>query len=76
MGKAFGLDEFKTSELLIGNSGIFMLKITKKTIAEDLSDYSQLASKLQSEERESLPSLIISALENTAEIQDNRSTYY
>ena len=45
MGKAFGLDEFKTSKLLIGNSGIFMLKITKKTIAEDLSDYSQLASK-------------------------------
>ena len=53
-----------------------MLKITKKTIAEDLSDYSQLASKLQSEERENLPSLIISALENTAEIQDNRSIYY
>ena len=76
VGKAFGLDEFKTSKLLIGNSGIFMLKVTKKTIAEDLSDYSQLASKLQSEERESLPSLIISALENTAEIQDNRSTYY
>ena len=76
VGKAFGLDEFKTSELLIGNSGIFMLKITKKTIAEDLSDYSQLASKLQSEERENLPSLIISALENTAEIQDNRSIYY
>ncbi len=76
VGKAFGLDEFKTSELLIGNSGIFMLKITKKTIAEDLSDYSKLASKLQSEERENLPSLIISALENTAEIQDNRSIYY
>ena len=76
VGKAFGLDEFKTSKLLIGNSGIFMLKVTKKTIAEDLSDYSQLASKLQSEERENLPSLIISALENTAEIQDNRSIYY
>ena len=32
VGKAFGLDEFKTSKLLIGNSGIFMLKITKKLL--------------------------------------------
>ena len=76
VGKAFGLDELQTSKLLIGNSGIFKLKIIKKTIAEDLSDYSNLASKLQSEEREDLPSLIISALENTAEIEDNRSNYY
>ena len=46
VGKAFGLDELQTSKLLIGNSGVFKLKITKKTIAEDLPDYSNLASKV------------------------------
>ena len=76
VGKAFGLDELQTSNLLIGNSGIFKLRVIKKTIADDLSDYSELASKLQSQERENLSSLIISALENAAQIEDNRSDYY
>ena len=61
---------------MIGNSGIFKLRVIKKTIADDLSDYSELASKLQLQERENLSSLIISALENTAQIEDNRSDYY
>ena len=76
VGKAFGLDELQTSKLLRGNSGIFKLKIKKKTVAEDLPNYSNLASKLETEERKNLPSLIISALENTAEIEDNRSIFY
>ncbi len=76
VGKAFGLDELQTSKLLRGNSGIFKLKIKKKTVAEDLPNYSNLASKLETEERKNLPSLIISALENAAEIEDNRSIFY
>ena len=76
VGKAFGLDELQTSQLLIGNSGVYKLKITKKSIAEDLPDYSSLALKLENEERKNLPSLIISALENVAEIQDNRAIFY
>ena len=76
VGKAFALDELQTSKLLIGNSGVYKLKITKKTIAEDLPDYSSLALKLENEERKNLPSLIISALENVAEIQDNRAFFY
>ena len=61
---------------MIGNSGIYKLRVIKKTIADELSNYSDLAYKLQSEERENLSSLIISALENTAQIEDNRSDYY
>ena len=76
VGKAFALDELQTSKLLIGNSGVYKLKITKKSIAEDLPDYSSLALKLENEERKNLPSLIISALENVAEIQDNRAFFY
>tara|TARA_B100000575_G_scaffold34513_1_gene23261 strand:- start:19485 stop:21596 length:2112 start_codon:yes stop_codon:yes gene_type:complete len=76
VGKAFGLDELQTSNFLIGNSGVFKLKIIKKSVADDLSDYSKLALKLETEEREKLPSLIISALENIAEIEDNRSIFY
>lgn len=76
VGKAFGLDESEISELLIGNSGVFKLKISKKSYAEDLPDYLELASKLETEERKNLSNLIISALENIAEIKDNRSTFY
>ncbi len=76
VGKAFALDEFQTSKLLIGKSGVFKIKITKKSVAEDLSDYTDLALKLETEERKNLSNLIISALENNAEIQDNRSLFY
>ncbi len=76
VGKAFGLDELQTSKLLVGNSGVFKLKITKKSVAEDLSDYTDLALKLENEERKNLSDLIISALENNAEIEDNRSLFY
>ena len=76
VGKAFGLDESAISELLIGNSGVFKLKILKKSIADGLPDYSQIALKLETEERKNLQNLIISALENIAEIKDNRSTFY
>jgi len=76
VGKAFGLEELEISKLLIGKSGVYKLKIIKKSIAEDLPDYSNLALKLESEERKNLPSLIISALENTAEIKDNRFIFY
>ena len=76
VGKAFGLEELEISELLVGNRGVYKLKIKKKSIAEDLSDYSKLALELEIEERKNLPSLIISALENIAEIKDNRSIFY
>tara|TARA_A200000113_G_C8870229_1_gene356317 strand:+ start:684 stop:2738 length:2055 start_codon:yes stop_codon:yes gene_type:complete len=76
VGKAFGVDELQTSELLIGNSGVYKLKVTKKSVAEDLPDYSNLALELEAEERKKLPSLIISALEDIAEIEDNRAIYY
>ena len=76
VGKAFGMDELQISELLIGNSGVYKLKVTRKSVAEDLPDYSNLALELEAEERKNLPSLIISALEDIAEIEDNRSIYY
>ena len=61
LARRSGLDELQTSKLLIGNSGVYKLKLPK-TIAEDLPDYSSLALKLENEERKNLPSLIISAL--------------
>ncbi len=76
IGKAFGLNEQETSKLLIGNSGVFKLKIIKKNISAQLTDYSDFASKIESESIKDLPSLIISALEEEAEIEDNRAIFY
>ena len=76
VGKAFTLDELETSKLIIGNSGVFKLRVIKKTIAEEMDDFSILASQLESQERKGLPNLIISALENEAEIEDKRFMFY
>ncbi len=76
VGKAFALEEEEISKLLVGNSGIFKIKVVKKNNSDELTDYSATALKIESETKKDLPNLIISALEEEAEIEDNRSIFY
>ncbi len=76
VGAAFGLDVNETSDLIIGDKGVYKLYIVAKNIAEDLEDYSYYAGRLTQFEREKTTQYIIDALESTASIVDNRSLYY
>ncbi len=76
VGKAFALEEEEISKLLVGNSGIFKIKVVKKNNSDELTDYSDTVLKIESEMKKDLPNLIISALEEEAEIEDNRSIFY
>lgn len=76
IGAAFGLETGEVSKLIEGNQGVYQLEVSEKRIVQDLEDYTVLAQQLQLEERQRLASLIISALESAAEIEDNRALYY
>ena len=65
-----------TSDLIIGNKGVYMLQVTAKNVVEDLEDYSSFASTLAQLEREKVARLVLDALESSATITDNRSLYY
>ena len=76
IGAAFALEEGQRSVLLEGNNGVYQVELVAKKTAQKLEDYSSYAQLLQTQERNGLAERIISALESSATIEDNRALYY
>lgn len=76
VGTAYVLGEGKTSGLIEGNSGVFMLMVTKKTEAAKLDNYSTFSNNLKSSKSNAVYSNLYEALKSAAEIEDNRATFY
>jgi len=76
IGAAFALQEGQRSVLLEGNNGVYQVELVAKKKAQKLDDYSSYAQLLQTQERNALAERIISALESSATIEDNRALYY
>ncbi|BDW91981.1 MULTISPECIES: peptidylprolyl isomerase [Flavobacteriaceae] len=76
VGSAFALDVNQTSKLIEGNSGVFMIKVTNKTEAADVENYSTYAQNLQSSAAARVNGSVYNALKDKAEIEDKRATFY
>lgn len=76
VGAAFALTDNGSSKLIEGNQGVYKLQLTEKRVAEELEDYAAYAKQLQSQANQRLIGAILSALESSAEIEDNRALYY
>ncbi|NBS19879.1 MAG: peptidylprolyl isomerase [Flavobacteriia bacterium] len=76
IGVAFALEFNQTSALIEGNSGVYMIEVTGREIAEELESYQAYANALQTEENIRITTSIYEALRSTADIQDNRQLYY
>lgn len=76
VGKAFALEERATSQLLEGETGVFMVKVTKKTPGASLPNFSTFAQTLTTQNRNAVNSAVYNALKEGAEIEDNRATFY
>ena len=76
VGKAFGLAAGKTSGLIEGNMGIFMVRTKAITAAPAMKNYSAFVNRLKTEGRGSVPSRISMALRENADIEDNRFEFY
>ena len=46
VGAAFAMEANETSDLIIGNKGVYMLQVTAKNIVNDLEDYTSFANTL------------------------------
>ncbi|MBO0343158.1 MAG: peptidylprolyl isomerase [Bacteroidota bacterium] len=76
VGKAFSMEQGQTSDLIEGNSGVFMIQVTNKTEAPDVENYSTYAQNLQGGTAARVNGAVYNALKDKAEIEDKRATFY
>lgn len=76
VGKAFNLEAGATSELLVGETGVFLVKLTQKTEATALDNYSTYAGSLNAAAQNGIFFSSYNALKEVAEIEDNRAVFY
>jgi len=76
VGHAFGTDEGETSNGIIGNKGVFYIKVDKIRYANVMSNYQNYINFLNSITLGSYSSKVYEALLESAEIEDNRHLFY
>ena len=76
IGASFALKENKESKLLVGNKGLYKIKVISKETAPDLASYLAYRNSLRTNENARINSEIFNALKMSSEIEDNRFLYY
>mgnify|MGYP000470409110 CR=1 FL=1 len=75
VGKAFGLAAGKTSEIIEGTSGMFMIRAKKVVKAPAISDYTTYINQEKSQNQSYASSQAYMAIKDKAEIKDNRGNF-
>ncbi len=76
VGTAFSLEESKTSNLIEGESGIFLITVAKKQEAPKLENYSTYANALRTDGAGKVETAIYNALKESSSIEDKRPIFY
>lgn len=76
VGASYAMNEGDTSGLIEGETGIFMINVTKKTAAPTLDNYSTYANTLKTTSASKVTTAVYNALKEASEIEDNRATFY
>ncbi|CAZ95250.1 peptidylprolyl isomerase [Zobellia galactanivorans] len=76
VGTAFAMKEGTTSGLIEGNTGVYMLTVTKRTEAPKLDNYSTYANAVKSSREARVSTAVYQALKDAAEVEDNRAVFY
>ena len=76
VGTAFGLEIGQTSNLIEGETGVYLVKLNSLNSAEEIDSYSAFENQLTSKLRTNLDFNIVQSLKKSADVVDNRSDYY
>lgn len=76
VGTAYGMKEGETSDLIEGNTGVFMIQLTKRTEAPKLQNYSTYANTLKNNAANRVNIEVYNALKESSEIEDKRAVFY
>ena len=76
VGYAFGLKINEISDFIIGENGVYKIKVLKNNKSSNLENYSSYKNQLLIPSRSNVLSNVFQAAKESSEIVDNRSTYY
>jgi peptidylprolyl isomerase/peptidyl-prolyl cis-trans isomerase D len=76
VGTAFALEVGKTSGPIVGNNGVYVVEVTKKTPASGLDTYMSYASQKAKTQSGVVNTKVFEALKEAAEIEDKRAKFY
>lgn len=76
VGTAFAIEEGKTSGLIEGELGVYMIQVTKKVEATKLANYTTYREAAKSANVQGFQSAVNNALKEKADIEDNRNAFY
>ncbi len=76
VGTAFGLQQGETSKPIIGNKGVYLVEVTKVNEATALDNYQAIANRLSTTRSTAAQNKVYEALKETADIEDNRKTFF
>ena len=76
IGSAFGLEVGQVSQLIEGETGVYMIKLNSLKSAEEIESYSAFENQLTNKLRTNLDFNVVQSLKKSADLVDNRSDYY
>ena len=76
VGAAFGKAAGETTQLIDGETGVFMVKVLAHNPAPQLENYQTYANQLNAAATSALNNNVFNALKNAADIEDNRASFY
>jgi peptidylprolyl isomerase/peptidyl-prolyl cis-trans isomerase D len=76
VGFAFGLDAGAVSRPVAGEKGVFVVKVLQKNDAPQMESYRPYAAREATARRTTVNTEVFEALEESAEIEDNRARFY
>ncbi|MDE3742888.1 peptidylprolyl isomerase [Maribacter polysaccharolyticus] len=76
VGTAYTMNVGDTSDLIKGESGVFLITVTNKQEAPKLENYSTFANSLKNSNAARVNTAVYNALKEASEIKDNRSIFY
>jgi len=76
VGTAFALESGNISEPIVGNNGVYIIEVIKKTPASGLDTYISYAAQATTTQVNAVNSRVFNALKEAAEIEDKRANFY
>lgn len=76
VGAAFSLSEGSVSDPIVGENGVYIIKVQKKTPASGLDTYMSYAVQESKTKENAVNTNVFNALKEAADIEDNRANFY
>ncbi|RDK89078.1 SurA N-terminal domain-containing protein [Marinirhabdus gelatinilytica] len=76
VGTAFGKEAGQETDLIVGENGVYKVRVLAFNPAPDLDNYASYANQLTAKETPAVNGKVYTALKEAAEIEDNRANFF